>query len=219
MPLIFGNRQLARFIELVDKARRIDIVVAWASSCDEIEALAASAADIRAVVGTSENSTNPSTLRHLNEFANLRIPPNNPPRIFHPKYYLFHGEKTVCWVGSANLTKGGSAETWNLSTSLISRERKIKSGLNVYGQIWIQTLGQIFWNTKRGIHHRSVIDDLHLLARKPTCPHWRTSTHGNSLSRGSECTTITIDITKTATGSMFLGKLIVGFTRSTLDMK
>ena len=107
MPLIFGNRQLARFMELVDKARRIDIVVAWASSCDEIEALAASAADIRAVVGTSGNSTNPSTLRHLNEFANLRIPPNNPPRIFHPKYYLFHGEKTVCWVGSANLTKGG----------------------------------------------------------------------------------------------------------------
>ena len=107
MPLICGNRQLERFVELVDEARRIDIVVAWASSCDEIEALAASDADIRAVVGTSGNSTNPSTLRHLTEFAELRIPPNNPPRIFHPKYYLFHGEKTVCWVGSANLTKGG----------------------------------------------------------------------------------------------------------------
>ena len=107
MPLICGNRQLERFVELVDDARRIDIVVAWASSCDEIKTLAASDADIRAVVGTSGNSTNPSTLRHLTEFANLRIPPNNPPRIFHPKYYLFHGEETVCWVGSANLTKGG----------------------------------------------------------------------------------------------------------------
>ena len=107
MPLICGNRQLERFVELVDEARRIDIVVAWASSCDEIEALAACDADIRAVVGTSGNSTNPSTLRHLTEFAQLRIPPNNPPRIFHPKYYLFRGENTVCWVGSANLTKGG----------------------------------------------------------------------------------------------------------------
>ncbi len=107
MPLIHGNQHLGRFVELVNEARRIDIVVAWASSCDEIEALAASNADIRAVVGTSGNSTNPSTLRHLTEFANLRIPPNDPPRIFHPKYYLFHGKKTVCWVGSANLTKGG----------------------------------------------------------------------------------------------------------------
>ena len=107
MPLIYGNQLLERFVELVDEARQIDIVVAWASSCDEIEALAASNADIRAVVGTSGNSTNPSTLRHLTEFANLRIPPNDPPRIFHPKYYLFHGERTVCWVGSANLTKGG----------------------------------------------------------------------------------------------------------------
>ena len=107
MPLICGNQQLERFVELVDKAKRIDIAVAWASSCDEIKALAASDAEIRAVVGTSGNSTNPSTLRHLTEFAELRIPPNNPPQIFHPKYYFFHGEKTVCWVGSANLTKGG----------------------------------------------------------------------------------------------------------------
>ena len=107
MSFICGNQQLERFLELVDEAKRIDIAVAWASSCDEIEALAASDADIRAVVGTSGNSTNPSTLRHLIEFAKLRIPPNKPPRIFHPKYYFFHGEKTVCWVGSANLTKGG----------------------------------------------------------------------------------------------------------------
>lgn len=107
MPLVWGNQQLERFVELVDEANRIDIAVAWASSCHEIEALAASGADIRAVIGTSGNSTNPSTLRHLIEFAELRIPPNNPHRIFHPKYYFFHGERTVCWVGSANLTKGG----------------------------------------------------------------------------------------------------------------
>ena len=107
MPIISGNRLLERFVELVGQAERIDIAVAWVSSCNAIDALAASSADIRAVVGTSGNSTNPSTLRHLNEFVALRIPPNNPPRIFHPKYYCFHGEKTVFWVGSANLTGGG----------------------------------------------------------------------------------------------------------------
>ena len=107
MPIISGIQLVERFAELVGEAQRIDIAVAWASSCDEVEALAASGADIRAVVGTSGNSTNPSTLRRLAEFADLRIPPNKPPRIFHPKCYLFHSEKTICWVGSANLTKGG----------------------------------------------------------------------------------------------------------------
>ena len=107
MPLIPGSRLVERFRELVGEARRIDIAVAWASSCDAIEVLSASDAEIRAVVGTSGNSTNPSTLRHFLEFAELRVPPNRPPQIFHPKYYCFHGEKTVCWVGSANLTRGG----------------------------------------------------------------------------------------------------------------
>ena len=107
MPLIPGSRLLDRFRELVGEASQIDIAVAWASSCEAITVLSVSDAAIRAVVGTSGNSTNPSTLRHLLEFAELRIPPNNPPRIFHPKYYCFHGDKTVCWVGSANLTRGG----------------------------------------------------------------------------------------------------------------
>lgn len=107
MPLICGTQLLERFVELVDGAKQIDVAVAWASSCDETKTLAACGADVRAVVGTSKNFTNPSTLRHFSEFAELRIPPNNPSRIFHPKYYCFHGEKTVCWIGSANLTKGG----------------------------------------------------------------------------------------------------------------
>ena len=107
MPIISGNRLLKRFVELASEAKRVDIAVAWASSCDPIETLAESRADIRAVVGTSGNSTNPSTLRRLTEFSALRIPPNNPPQTFHPKYYCFHGETTVCWIGSANLTGWG----------------------------------------------------------------------------------------------------------------
>ena len=107
MPLITGNHLLQRFAELAGKAKRIDVAVAWARSCDAIEALAASDADIRIVVGISKNFTNPTTLRRLADFANLRIVPDEPPRIFHPKYYCFYGKRSVCWVGSANLTGGG----------------------------------------------------------------------------------------------------------------
>ena len=97
-------------MELVDAARRVDIAVAWVSPCDEVEALAAAASrgkEIRAVVGTSGNSTCPCTLRRLSKFADLRIPPNDSFGIFHPKYYFFHGEEKICWIGSANLTRSG----------------------------------------------------------------------------------------------------------------
>ena len=42
MPLIHGNRLLERFVELASEAKRVDIAVAWASSCDAIDALEAS---------------------------------------------------------------------------------------------------------------------------------------------------------------------------------
>ena len=107
MPLIDGHLLLQRFTELAKQAKQIDIAVAWARSCDAVEALAASDTDIRIGVGISGNVTDPSTLRRLAEFSELRIAPDEPPRIFHPKYYCFYGERTTCWVGSANLTNGG----------------------------------------------------------------------------------------------------------------
>ena len=107
MPLLMGNLLLQRFTELANQSRRIDVAVAWARSCDAIEVLAESDANIRIVVGISNNVTDPSTLRRLVDLAEVRIAPDEPPRIFHPKFYSFYGEKTVCWVGSANLTNGG----------------------------------------------------------------------------------------------------------------
>ena len=107
MPLIDGHLLLQRFTELAKQAKQIDIAVAWARSCDAFEVLATSDTDIRIVVGISGNVTHPSTLRRLAEFSELRIAPDEPPRIFHPKYYCFYGERTICWVGSANLTNGG----------------------------------------------------------------------------------------------------------------
>ena len=69
MPLIEGNLRLQRFAELASQAERIDVAVAWARPCEAKEALAASGADIRIVVGISNNLTDPTTLRSLNTFA------------------------------------------------------------------------------------------------------------------------------------------------------
>ena len=109
MPLRKGNQLPRKFATLVNRAERIDIAVAWARPCDAVEALARSDADIRIVVGISKNFTDPSTLKRLLGFDHiaLRIVPDQARRIFHPKYYCFHGERSICWVGSANLTGGG----------------------------------------------------------------------------------------------------------------
>ena len=107
MPLLRGNLLLERLVELAGQAEQIDIAVAWARPCDAVEALVASGADKRIVVGLSNHFTDPITLRRLHESAALRVVPDTPPGIFHPKYYRFRGEGTICWIGSANLTGGG----------------------------------------------------------------------------------------------------------------
>ena len=112
MPLRREEQLLQRFTELVHQAERIDVAVAWAKTCpavDELLKRAHSNAKIRIAVGISRNFTNPSTLKRLKDSNNveLRIVPDEATHIFHPKYYCFHGERTICWVGSANLTRGG----------------------------------------------------------------------------------------------------------------
>ena len=109
MPLRTGNRLPRRLAKLVSRAEQIDVAVAWARPCEAVEALARSSAGIRIAVGISKNFTDPSTLKRLVGLENveLRIVPDEAARIFHPKYYCFHGERTICWVGSANLTGGG----------------------------------------------------------------------------------------------------------------
>lgn len=108
MPLRAGDL-LPRFAQLVNRAERIDIAVAWVTPCEAVKALARSNAKIRIVVGISKHFTDPSTLKRLVGFKNveLRIVPDEAMRLFHPKYYCFHGKRTICWVGSANLTGGG----------------------------------------------------------------------------------------------------------------
>ena len=111
MSLIETSQLLQRFSERLAQAARVDIAVAWAKSCDALEALAESVDEgttIRIAVGVSGNVTDPTTLARLQNFADLRIAPSPPYRIFHPKFFCFHGpDKTICWVGSTNLTRGG----------------------------------------------------------------------------------------------------------------
>ena len=111
MPLIYGSLLLQRLREHLMQATHVDIAVAWAKPCDAVDELEISAKNntkIRIAVGLSYNSTNPTTLDRLKEFADLRIGTSPSNGIFHPKYYCFRTpERTICWVGSANLTNGG----------------------------------------------------------------------------------------------------------------
>lgn len=93
----------------IQRAQKIDIAVAWASECNALDALKSFADGrlLRAIVGIAGNATHPNALRTLQKCARLRIH-SSMDRLFHPKLYIFHERDTrYCWVGSANLTRGG----------------------------------------------------------------------------------------------------------------
>ena len=142
MPLIESNHLLQMFGKRLDEATQVDIAVAWATSCDALEALVESAGrgtNIRIAVGISGNTTNPTTLGRLHQQSStsLRVVPLSlQPGIFHPKFFRFHGPNgTTCWIGSANLTRRGFGEN-----SELVHEFDDSSG---EGQRWFESL----WNT------------------------------------------------------------------------
>ena len=113
MSLIEGNQLLQRFSERLANAIQVDIAVAWANSCDALEALhkrVGEGTKMRIAVGVSGNVTGPTTLRRLQKqkSVDLRIASSPQYGIFHPKYFCFHDPgRTICWVGSSNLTRRG----------------------------------------------------------------------------------------------------------------
>ena len=136
MPLIDGSLLLWRLKKHLKKATHVDIAVAWAGPCDAVDELEISAKNtkIRIAVGLSYNSTNPTTLDRLKEFADLRIGTSPSNGIFHPKYYCFHTPKrTICWVGSANLTNGGFRSNAELVHEF---EVKNKEDLKWFELLW-----------------------------------------------------------------------------------
>ena len=111
LSLIGSDELLGRFNDLLDTSTQVDIAVAWAGPGLAVEMLLEHVNDIevRVVVGLSGSSTEPATLRRLmaEDSVELRVAPP-PGGVFHPKFYRFCGAKrTVCWVGSANFTRGG----------------------------------------------------------------------------------------------------------------
>ena len=94
----------------LDFAQKIDIATAWATSGVVLRMLKRAAkknAQIRAIVGTFGNATEPGALEILNKIGQLRIVGDRNP-MFHPKVYIFRGtRRSVAWIGSANFTRGG----------------------------------------------------------------------------------------------------------------
>ena len=112
MALIGSDELLERFNHLLETSTHVDIAVAWAGPGLAVEMLLERVHDteVRVVVGLSGNSTEPATLRRLMAEENvvLRVALAPPGGVFHPKFYRFcRAERTVCWVGSANFTRGG----------------------------------------------------------------------------------------------------------------
>lgn len=104
---------LDRFEKRLRESDAVDVAVAWATHCPAVEKLRAFCGRngvLRIVVGVDGSSTDPTTLRDLATFSDLRIGSVQPPAsgIFHPKYYCFRkSARSTLWIGSANLTGSG----------------------------------------------------------------------------------------------------------------
>ena len=112
MQLLRTGELTWRFGRHLEWATEVDIAVAWVTSFDAVTALIESAADtkVRIAVGLSGNYTDPAALKSLEDAEGVELRIVEPPRngIFHWKYYCFRRDgEARCWVGSANLTRGG----------------------------------------------------------------------------------------------------------------
>jgi HKD family nuclease len=110
--MILGkNNLLEGFCANLKNADGLDIAVAWATMCPALDAIINFARTAkqkpRVIVGISGDATTPSALKELAKCCHLRITTGET-GTFHPKVYRFpNSAVTVCWIGSANLTKRG----------------------------------------------------------------------------------------------------------------
>ena len=100
-----------RFRENLEFATSIDIATAWATSGPALDMLCGVAEErvmeIRAIVGTFGNATEPTALDRLCEIGELRLIAGRR-EMFHPKVYIFRGEEqSRTWISSANFTSAG----------------------------------------------------------------------------------------------------------------
>ncbi len=109
--MLLVDNFVERFKENLDSSKRVDLAVAWATTGKALtvleEAVAERGLTVRAIVGTRGNLTDPEALERLDGIGQLRLVPDDC-RMFHPKVYIFRGERnSLAWIGSANFTRGG----------------------------------------------------------------------------------------------------------------
>ena len=111
MPLVRDLK--AQFRKRLKDSSHVDMAVAWATSGWALDCLADAVGkhkiQVRAIVGTYGNATDPDALEVLNalDLGELRLDSNRS-RLFHPKVYVFQGGKReVAWIGSTNFTRAG----------------------------------------------------------------------------------------------------------------
>ena len=126
---------------LAGDLRMVDALREGLSSCDEalfsvsflrfsgmglileqLEQLGARGGRVRVITSTYMNITQPEALRELDriEGVECRLHLAEAGEGFHPKFYLFLGERPRCWVGSSNLSRGGIA--LNVEANLAQRD-------------------------------------------------------------------------------------------------
>lgn len=110
--MILGKRDLLTGLRRnLASAQSLDIAVAWAKPSpaltDVLKFARTAKEKPRVIVGISGNVTNPAALRQLSESCHLKVT-RGERGIFHPKFYRFvNGDRSLCWIGSANLTVRG----------------------------------------------------------------------------------------------------------------
>lgn len=131
---MFLNQEdiLPRLKELAYKARRISVATAWASPGKALGTILGSGKEIRAIIGIYGAATYPGVFKDLDKAkAQVRIPLSPP--LFHPKLILFELEdKTLAWIGSANLTRAG----YELNTEIIAEFEDDGKALHWFDERW-----------------------------------------------------------------------------------
>lgn len=105
----YQNELLKRFGQLVSRSTKLWIVNAWATEGPQLEIVRNCSCEVRAIIGTYGLITEPEALKVLLDLSNSHVKLVRSQNLFHPKVFIFEGEKNIVWVGSANFTRAGFA--------------------------------------------------------------------------------------------------------------
>lgn len=105
---------------------------------DDLKRFTARGGRVRLLTSTYLGITQPEALRVLATIkgAEVRVHlAKNPLQGFHPKFFVFQGAQTECWVGSSNISKGGL--TSNVEANLRhDSEQALEEALSAFEMIW-----------------------------------------------------------------------------------